>query len=57
MTHNHIEHKPFHPLLQFNILNEKMYELLGQVYKEIFEMFDTDVFHMGGDEVQEKFFF
>ena len=57
MTHNHIEHKPFYPLLQFNILNEKMYELLGQVYKEIFEMFDTDVFHMGGDEVQEKFFF
>ena len=29
-----------------------MYELLGQIYKEIFDMFDTDVFHMGGDEVQ-----
>ena len=28
-----------------------MYELLGQVYKEMFDMFDTDVFHMGGDEV------
>jgi len=39
------------PCGQFNILNEKMYELLGQVYKEIFDMFDTDVFHMGGDEV------
>ena len=36
---------------QFNILNEKMYELLGQIYNEMFAMFDTDMFHMGGDEV------
>ena len=36
---------------QFNILNEKMYDLLSQIYKEIFEIFDTDMFHMGGDEV------
>ena len=29
-----------------------MYELLGQIYKEILEIFDTDVVHMGGDEVR-----
>jgi len=39
------------PCGQFNVLNEKVYELLGDMFKEWFEMFDTDVFHMGGDEV------
>ena len=29
-----------------------MYELLDQIYREIFEIFDTDMFHMGGDEVR-----
>ena len=32
-----------------------MYELLGQIYKEILEIFDTDVVHMGGDEVRYSF--
>ena len=32
-----------------------MYELLGQIYKEILEIFDTDVVHMGGDEVRDSF--
>ena len=36
---------------QFNIVNEKMYELLGLLYKEMFQIFDPDVFHFGGDEV------
>ena len=31
-----------------------MYELLGQIYKEILEIFDTDVVHMGGDEVRDS---
>lgn len=39
------------PCGQLNIVNDKMYDVLGKVYKEMFEMFDTDVFHMGGDEV------
>ena len=29
-----------------------MYELLGTLYKEMFQIFDPDVFHFGGDEVQ-----
>ena len=33
-----------------------MYELLGQIYKEILEIFDTDVVHMGGDEVRDSLF-
>ena len=28
-----------------------MYEVLSMVYQEFLELFDTDVFHMGGDEV------
>merc|ERR1719370_263234 len=39
------------PCGQFNVLNEKVYELLGEMFKEWFGMFDTDMFHMGGDEV------
>ena len=41
---------------QFNILNDKVYDLLGQIYNEMFAMFDTDVFHMGGDEVGPTYF-
>ena len=33
-----------------------MYELLGQIYQEILEIFDTDVVHMGGDEVRDSLF-
>jgi len=39
------------PCGQLNIVNEKMYEVLSMVYQEFLELFDTDVFHMGGDEV------
>ena len=42
---------------QFNIVNEKMYEILGLLYKEMFQLFDPDVFHFGGDEVATDFFF
>ena len=37
---------------QLNIVNEKMYEVLGQIYDEMFEIFEPDVFHFGGDEVK-----
>ena len=37
---------------QFNIVNDKLYEVLGLVFEEYMELFNgTDVFHMGGDEV------
>jgi len=39
------------PCGQFNVLNEKLYEVLGDMFKEWFQLFDTDIFHMGGDEV------
>ena len=29
-----------------------MYEVLGQIYDEMFEIFEPDVFHFGGDEVK-----
>ena len=42
-------------ILQFNIVNEKIYEILGLLYKEMFQLFDPDVFHFGGDEVLINF--
>jgi len=39
------------PCGQFNVLNDKVYELLGVMFEEWMRMFDSDVFHMGGDEV------
>lgn len=39
------------PCGQLNIVNEKMYEVLSNIYQEYLQLFDTDVFHMGGDEV------
>ena len=41
--------------LQLNIVNEKIYEVLGDIYKEMFQIFDPDVFHFGGDEVSVFF--
>ena len=38
-------------LSQLNIVNDKMYEVLSDIYQEYLQLFDTDVFHMGGDEV------
>ena len=40
-----------HFFFQLNIVNEKMYEVLSDIYQEFLQLFDTDVFHMGGDEV------
>lgn len=38
--------------MQLNIVNEKMYEVLSEIFSEYLQLFEgTDVFHMGGDEV------
>ncbi|ODM91115.1 Chitooligosaccharidolytic beta-N-acetylglucosaminidase [Orchesella cincta] len=39
------------PCGQLNPVNENMYEILGKIYLDMLEIFDNDLFHMGGDEV------
>nr|CAD7435306.1 unnamed protein product [Timema monikensis] len=39
------------PCGQLNPTNGTVYEILGEIYKEMFKLFDSDIFHMGGDEV------
>ncbi|CAK9803038.1 Chitooligosaccharidolytic beta-N-acetylglucosaminidase [Anthophora quadrimaculata] len=39
------------PCGQLNPTNEKIYELLEGIYKDMLEDFQPDLFHMGGDEV------
>lgn len=40
------------PCGQFDVTQEKVYEYLDEIYKDINEMFDSPgLFHMGGDEV------
>jgi len=39
------------PCGQLNPLNDHVYEVLGNIYKSYLEMFDFDIFHIGGDEV------
>ncbi|KOC64317.1 Chitooligosaccharidolytic beta-N-acetylglucosaminidase, partial [Habropoda laboriosa] len=39
------------PCGQLNPTNEKVYELLEGIYKDMLEDFQPDLFHMGGDEV------
>jgi len=39
------------PCGQLNPLHEGMYNVLGEIFKDILDVFSTDVFHMGGDEV------
>eukprot|EP00795_Rhopilema_esculentum_P012281 gene12281-2924_t len=39
------------PCGQLNPLNDHMYNVLGTIYKSYLEMFDLDIFHIGGDEV------
>ena len=39
------------PCGQLNPLNDHVYEVLGNIYKSYLEMFDFDMFHIGGDEV------
>ena len=39
------------PCGQLNPVNPHVYTTLGKLYQDFFELFDTDMFHMGGDEV------
>ncbi|XP_049861033.1 chitooligosaccharidolytic beta-N-acetylglucosaminidase isoform X4 [Schistocerca gregaria] len=39
------------PCGQLNPTSEKMYQVLAGIYKDMLNVFDSDVFHMGGDEV------
>jgi len=39
------------PCGQLNPINPEVYTTLGRLYQDFFELFDTDMFHMGGDEV------
>jgi len=39
------------PCGQLNPINPHVYTTLGKLYQDFFELFETDMFHMGGDEV------
>jgi len=39
------------PCGQLNPTNEKIYEVLGKIYKTYFELFQPDIYHAGGDEI------
>ena len=38
-------------LLKLDPTKEKVYDLLEMIYREFYDMFDFDSFHMGADEV------
>ena len=40
------------PCGQLNPVNDNIYPILGNIYKDMSELFRSDVFHMGGDEVK-----
>jgi hexosaminidase len=39
------------PCGQLNPLNPFTYIVLGEIYKDMLDLFDRDLFHMGGDEI------
>jgi len=39
------------PCGQINPVNQNVYSVLDKLYQDFFELFDVDMFHMGGDEV------
>jgi hexosaminidase len=39
------------PSGQLNVVNENVYPVLQGIYNEVIEMFNSDLFHLGGDEV------
>jgi N-acetyl-beta-hexosaminidase len=42
------------PCGQLNPTNDTVYDILGGIYRDMFALFDPDIFHMGGDEVSTK---
>lgn len=42
------------PCGQLNIANPAMYDVLGQIYRELVQLFSPlNLFHFGGDEVRQ----
>ena len=39
------------PCGQLNPVNQNIYKVLGKLYQDFMELFDVEMFHMGGDEV------
>jgi len=39
------------PSGQMNIVNENLYSVLADIYGDVADMFDSSIFHLGGDEV------
>ena len=37
-----------------NPVNDNVYKVLGNIYKDLAELFQSDMFHMGGDEVNMR---
>ena len=42
------------PCGQLNPVNDNIYPILGNIYKDMSELFRSDIFHMGGDEVHMR---
>ncbi|XP_069356391.1 chitooligosaccharidolytic beta-N-acetylglucosaminidase [Maniola hyperantus] len=42
------------PCGQLNPVKDELYDYLEDIYSDMAEVFPTDIFHMGGDEVSEK---
>lgn len=40
------------PCGQMNIINDNMYGVLENIFEEYNELFQPDMFHLGGDEVR-----
>ena len=38
----------------FNPINDKIYTVLTNIYKDMADVFQSDMFHMGGDEVNMR---
>ena len=61
LIHTRVLQKPYWlycsepPCGQLNIANPAIYEVLGQIYKDIVDIFSPmDLMHFGGDEVRVK---
>ena len=39
------------PCGQLNPIDQKLYGVLGKIYEGYFELFEPDIFHVGGDEI------
>ncbi|XP_066992201.2 chitooligosaccharidolytic beta-N-acetylglucosaminidase [Anabrus simplex] len=39
------------PCGQLNPTSDKVYQILGGIFSDMLQVFDSDIFHMGGDEV------